>query len=87
MEETLYSIQNLKTMEVIDISSGARIGYIKDFKVDCDLSKIISILLPPISISWFGKNNEIEIPWNRVKKIGIDIILVDGSDCIQINKE
>lgn len=87
MEETLYSLQNLKTMEVIDISSGARIGYIKDFKVDCDLNKIISLLLPPATISWFGKNNEIEIPWSRVKKVGLDIILIDGSDYIDINKE
>lgn len=87
MEEALYSIQNLKTMEVIDVSSGARIGYIKDFKIDCENYKILSILLPSSSISWFGKNNDIEIPWERVKKVGVDIILVDGSDYLEIGKE
>lgn len=87
LEEALYSIQNLKTMEVIDVSSGARIGYIKDFKIDCENYKILSILLPSSSISWFGKNNDIEIPWERVKKVGVDIILVDGSDYLEIGKE
>lgn len=87
MEGTLFSIQNMKTMEVIDVSSGARIGYIKDFKIDCDNHKIISIILPPSTISWFGKSNDIEIPWEKVKKVGIDIILVDGSDYMENSKE
>lgn len=86
MEEALFSIQNLKTMEVIDVSSGARIGYIKDFKIDCENYKIISILLPSSIISWFGKNNDIEIPWDRVKKVGLDIILVDGNEYLETGK-
>lgn len=87
MEEALFSIQNLKTMEVIDVSSGARIGYIKDFKIDCENRKIISILIPSSSVSWFGKNNDIEIPWGKVNKVGLDIILVDGSDYLEAGKE
>jgi YlmC/YmxH family sporulation protein len=87
LEEALFSVQNLKTMEVIDVSSGARIGFIKDFKIDCENYKITSILLPSGSISWFGKNNDIEIPWERVKKVGLDIILVDGSDYLETGKE
>jgi YlmC/YmxH family sporulation protein len=86
LEEALFSIQNLKTMEVIDVSSGARIGYIKDFKIDCENYKIISILLPSSIISWFGKNNDIEIPWDRVKKVGLDIILVDGNEYLETGK-
>ena len=30
--------------------------------------------------SWFSKNNYIEIPWDKIVKIGIDVILVDGSN-------
>lgn len=76
----MYAISNLRSMEVIDNNSGLKLGFIKDFKVDCENYKILSILLPTHKISWFGKNEDIEIPWERVKKIGIDVILIDGSD-------
>ena len=69
-------------MEIIDINSGTKIGYMKDLKVDCDDYRIISILMPTQRTSWFNKNNSIEIPWEKIKKVGVDVILVDGSDVI-----
>ncbi|MGH4119718.1 YlmC/YmxH family sporulation protein [Clostridium sp.] len=80
MESLMYSINNLRQMEIIDINSGSKMGYIKDLRIDCEDYRIISILLPSIKSSWFNKNNSIEIPWEKVKKIGVDVILVDGSE-------
>ncbi|MEK6266405.1 MAG: YlmC/YmxH family sporulation protein [Clostridium sp.] len=80
MESLMFSINNLRQMEIIDINSGSKMGYIKDLRVDCEDYRIISILLPSIKSSWFNKNNSIEIAWEKVKKIGIDVILVDGSE-------
>jgi YlmC/YmxH family sporulation protein len=80
MESLMYSINNLRQMEIIDINSGSKMGYIKDLRVDCEDYRIISILLPSIKSSWFNKSNSIEIPWDKVKKIGVDVILVDGSE-------
>ncbi|WP_139906327.1 YlmC/YmxH family sporulation protein [Clostridium thermarum] len=74
----MYSINNLRVMEVIDINTGAKIGYIKDIKIDCDEYRIESLLLPMQKSSWFGKQNMLEIPWSKVKKVGIDVILVDA---------
>jgi len=76
----MFAINNLRQMEIIDVNSGSKMGYIKDLKVDCDDYRIISIILPTQKSSWFNKNNSIEIPWEKVKKIGVDVILVDGSD-------
>lgn len=77
MEEmSLYSISNLKSMEVIDINTGAKIGYIRDIKIDCDTYNIVSVTIPTQKISWFTKNNDIEIPWNNIHKIGVDVILI-----------
>lgn len=73
----MHSINNLKVMEVIDINTGAKIGFIKDIKIDCDEYKIESLMLPTQKNGWFGKQEMLEIPWNSVKKIGIDVILVD----------
>jgi YlmC/YmxH family sporulation protein len=80
MESLMYAINNLRQMEIIDINSGSKMGYIKDLRVDCEDYRIVSILLPTQKSSWFNKNNSIEIPWEKVKKIGVDVILVDGSD-------
>ena len=80
MESLMYAINNLRQMEIIDINSGSKMGYIKDLKVDCEEYRIISIVLPTQKSSWFNKNNSIEIPWEKIKKIGVDVILVDGSD-------
>ncbi|MBZ9687795.1 YlmC/YmxH family sporulation protein [Clostridium estertheticum] len=80
MDSLMFAINNLRQMEIIDINSGSKLGYIKDLKVDCEEYRIISILLPTQKSSWFNKNNSIEIPWEKVKKIGVDVILVDGSD-------
>jgi len=76
----MFAINNLRQMEIIDINSGTKMGYIKDLKVNCEEYRIISILLPNQKSTWFNKNNSIEIPWEKVKKIGVDVILVDGSD-------
>jgi len=75
-ELNLYSINNLRTMEVIDIESGMKLGYIRDFEIDCDEYKIKSIILPSQRTTWFGKSDSIEIPWESIKKIGVDVVLV-----------
>lgn len=72
----LYSINNLKPMEVIDINTGSRLGYIRDLVVDCDEYKIISLIIPREKTSWFSKKNDIEIKWEDIVKIGTDVILV-----------
>ncbi|MCB2288225.1 YlmC/YmxH family sporulation protein [Clostridium sp. CS001] len=82
MESLMHSINNLRQMEIIDINSGTKMGYMKDLKVDCEDYRVISILMPTQRSSWFNKNNSIEIPWEKIKKVGVDVILVDGSDVI-----
>lgn len=77
MEESLNSINAMKMMEVVDINAGAKIGFIKDIKIDCDEHKVLSIILPGETKGWFSKTEDIEVPWNKIVKIGLDVILVD----------
>lgn len=76
MELELHSLNAMRNMEVIDILTGSKIGYISDFKIDCDTNKIVSLILPGEIKSWFSKDNNIEILWNDIVKIGSDVILV-----------
>ena len=84
-ELLLHSLNALRTMEVIDIKTGSKIGYIKDFVIDIKASKVVSILLPGLPKGWFSKDEDIEIPWNKVKKAGIEVILIDSTDIENLN--
>ena len=80
MELELHSLNAMRNMEVIDILTGTKIGFIKDFKINCDDNKIISLILPGEIKSWFGKEDEKEILWKDIIKIGTDVILVNTKD-------
>lgn len=85
MELELHSLNAMRNMEVIDILTGAKIGFIKDFKINCDDNKIISLILPGEIKSWFGKEDEKEILWKDIIKIGTDVILVNIKDEVTVN--
>ncbi|SFA77902.1 YlmC/YmxH family sporulation protein [Clostridium frigidicarnis] len=75
--DSMHSVNQLRTMEVIDINLGMKLGYIKDLKIDCDNYKILALVLPEEKASWFKKEDAREIPWENVVKIGVDVILVN----------
>lgn len=81
----MFAVNSLKTMEIIDINTGTKLGYIKDFKVNCEEYKLEAIILPTQKSGWFSKNEDIELPWDRIKKIGVDVILVDGEGIVENN--
>ena len=85
MELELHSLNAMRNMEVIDILTGTKIGFIKDFKINCDDNKIISLILPGEIKSWFGKEDEKEILWKDIIKIGTDVILVNTKDEVDAN--
>ena len=80
----LYSVNAIRSMEVVDISTGSKLGYVRDYKVDLSTNKVVSIFLPSTSKGWFAKEDDIEIPWEKVIKIGVDVLLVDASG-IELN--
>ena len=81
----LHSLNAMRNMEVIDILTGTKIGFIKDFKIDCDENKIISLILPGEIKTWFAKEDEKEILWKDIVKIGTDVILVNTKDKVNVN--
>lgn len=77
MEENLHSINAMRTMEIINVSNGEKVGFIRDIKIDCEEQRIISIIIPGESKGWFSKTDDLEIPWESITKVGIDVILVN----------
>ncbi|ALB47546.1 YlmC/YmxH family sporulation protein [Clostridium beijerinckii] len=85
MELELHSLNAMRSMEVIDVLTGTKIGFIKDFKIDCDENKIVALILPGEIKSWFAKEDEKEILWSDIVKIGTDVILVKAKDKEKVN--
>lgn len=65
--------------EVINITDAKRLGYVQDVTADLETGKITSIIVPGSNkiMNLFASNNEIVIPWDHIKSIGDDLILVE----------
>jgi len=72
-------LSDLKYKEVISISGGMRLGYIDDVEMDISTGRIISVAVPgrPRFLGIFGRCEEYTVPWEKIVKIGDDIILAD----------
>ncbi|MGI6778741.1 MAG: YlmC/YmxH family sporulation protein [Acetivibrionales bacterium] len=75
----MYRSSDLRQKEVINISDGRRLGFVCDVEIDLENGKIDAVIIPGGSrlFGLIGKDSEFIIPWERIKKIGEDIILVD----------
>ena len=70
---------DFRKKEVINIKDGRRLGFVQDVTADLKTGVITSIIVPGNNrmIPFFGGNNEIVIPWDKIKCIGEEIILVE----------
>ncbi|MBP7332944.1 MAG: PRC-barrel domain protein [Firmicutes bacterium ADurb.Bin373] len=67
--------------EIININNGRRLGVVgdSDITVDIESGDIQSIILPRKNnlISLWVDRQHLIIPWNAVKKIGTEVIIVE----------
>lgn len=70
---------DFKHKEVININDGRRLGYVQDVCADLKSGCITSIIVPGTSksLSFLSPGNDIVIPWEKIKCIGENVILVD----------
>ena len=69
---------DFRRKEVIDIHTGTRLGFISDVDIDLEKGVVNSIIIPG-KRRFFGflpPENDFEIAWRKISKIGDDIILV-----------
>ncbi|NMA68763.1 MAG: YlmC/YmxH family sporulation protein, partial [Desulfitobacterium sp.] len=55
----------------------------KDLDIDLERGVIKGIVVQGATRNWSffgGRSEDILVPWERVKKIGVDVILVDAQD-------
>ena len=77
----MIKISELRLHDVINVIDGRRLGMIKDIDIDVETGRVRSIILPGNNrvFNFFAKNEEVIIPWEKIVKIGVDVILVEYS--------
>lgn len=70
---------DFKHKEVVNINNGKRLGYVQDVCADLETGTITSIIVPGTNklLNIFSQGNDIVIPWQNIKCIGDDLILVE----------
>ena len=70
---------DFKHKEVININDGKRLGFVQDVTADLESGVITSIIVPGNTklFNMFSGNNDIVIPWQNIRCIGDDVILVE----------
>ncbi|MBZ4644985.1 MAG: hypothetical protein PWR27_643 [Petroclostridium sp.] len=73
---------DFRQKEVINIADGKRLGFVYDVEIDMNKGVIESIIVPGPGkfLGLFGRDTDYVIPWNSIKKVGDDIILVDMNE-------
>lgn len=70
---------DFKHKEVININDGKRLGFVQDVTANLETGIITSIIVPGSNkiLGIFASSDDIVIPWEKIKCIGDDIILVE----------
>lgn len=70
---------DVRQKEVINVRDGKRLGAIVDMELDLITGRIKAIIVPGQNriFGFLKGEGDVVIPWEKIKKIGNDVILVD----------
>ncbi len=70
---------DFRQKEVINLTDGKILGFVVDVQADFENGEIRSIIVAKTGKIFNSVNskNNVTIPWERIKKIGEDVILVE----------
>ena len=71
-------LSDLQHKDIVALEDGKKIGNIIDVSID-ESGNMVALIVQKSKFigNMFSSQNEIEIKWNQVKKIGEDVILVN----------
>ncbi|MDI6710588.1 MAG: YlmC/YmxH family sporulation protein [Thermoanaerobacterales bacterium] len=76
----MVKMSDLRMREVVNVHDGRRLGLIKDVDIDLETGRITALILPGASrlMGFFGREEEVVVPWEKIVRIGVDVILVEA---------
>ncbi|MBT2649566.1 YlmC/YmxH family sporulation protein [Bacillus sp. ISL-34] len=80
-------LSELSGKEIVDVNRAERLGILgqTDLEID-ETGQITSLIIP--SVKWFGllrNGSEIRVPWEHIKKIGADMVIIDFQEGLSNN--
>ncbi|HUV84799.1 MAG TPA: YlmC/YmxH family sporulation protein [Patescibacteria group bacterium] len=77
----------LSGKEIVSLPACERLGFLGDcdLTIDEETGRIKSLIVPENKnqLSFFIDRRYLEIPWDRVRKIGNDMIIIDFADILK----
>lgn len=85
----LAKVSDLQDREIINVIDGKRLGPIKDIDIDVETGRITALILPGTSkfLSLFGRKEDYIVPWEKIIRIGVDVILVEAQQFTELPKK
>ena len=72
-------LSELSGKEIVDARRAERLGILGQTDLEINAEGEITALIIP-SVKWFGlkrQGREIRVPWEQVKKIGTDMVIIE----------
>ncbi len=77
-------LSELGGKEIVNLNDGGRLGFLAESEllINTKNGKIKAILVPDSKsqFSFFNDKNFLEIPWDSIRKIGNDMIIIELED-------
>jgi len=72
-------IADFRCKEVINICDGLRLGFVSDVLVNTATGQVVAVVIPgPFKfLGLFGREDDFVIPWECIRRVGDDIVLVE----------
>ena len=72
-------LSELQNKNLVNVSNGKNIGNIIDVNIDYQSGNIKSFIIESKGsiLTFLNKDNDMEVKWNDIQKIGDDVILVN----------
>jgi YlmC/YmxH family sporulation protein len=78
-ECSMVKISEFQVKDIVNIYDGKKLGNMSDLSINISTGNIDAIIVSGGGkvMGLFGREEEVIIPWNKIKKIGADVILVE----------
>jgi YlmC/YmxH family sporulation protein len=78
----MVKVTEFQVKDVVNVADGKRLGNIEDIEINLNTGKIEAVVIGSSGkvLGFFGKEDEVIIPWRNILKIGEDVILVRYKD-------
>lgn len=82
----MVKISDFQIKDVVNISDGKKLGNIGDIEINLQTGKVEAIIISGTGkiLGFFGKDEDVVIPWKNIIKIGEDVILVRYKDSVEV---